>query len=284
MKRARRTTRPSTPAPKLTRVAIHGVPRSGTSWIGEIVNSSPHTAYRYQPLFSYAHKSCLNGDSSREDIDRFFSRLIRCDDGFTNQITKRLSGDLPRFKKTRITHVAYKEVRYMNILFNLMEKTDDVRLCAVIRNPLSTISSWLRTPREFRRDLGWSALEEWRYAGKKNLNLSEEFNGYEKWKEAAHTFLDLKKAHGDRVHVIVYADILRSPGPETERLFEFLELPMTAQTKDFLRDSTTSEKNGSYSVFRKHQSDEKWKADLPAEISRQIQEDLKGTDLERFLR
>ena len=34
-------------------VAIFGVPRSGTSWLGQIFNSSPMVAYRFQPLFSY---------------------------------------------------------------------------------------------------------------------------------------------------------------------------------------------------------------------------------------
>ena len=151
------------------KVAVHGVPRSGTSWVGEILNSSPNTAYRFQPLFSYAHKAYLDNTSTKEDIAQFFSRLRNCDDDFTNQKAKRNSGDFPQFRKQKITHVIYKEVRYLNILFNLMRKTEDVLLISVIRNPLSVINSWLRAPREFRRDLGWSEIEEWRYALKKNL-------------------------------------------------------------------------------------------------------------------
>ena len=103
-----------------SKVAIHGVPRSGTSWVGEIVNSSPNAAYRYQPLFSYAHKDYLNNGSTRGDIDQFFNRLYYCDDDFTNQKERRNSGDFPQFNKEKITHVVYKEVRYMNVLFNLI--------------------------------------------------------------------------------------------------------------------------------------------------------------------
>ena len=161
----------------LIKVAIHGVPRSGTSWIGEILNSSPHTAYRFQPLFSYTLRDFLTNASTREDIDLFFQELLHIDDAFINQTVKRQSGDFPQFNKGEITHVVYKEVRYINILFNMMRRAEDVHLCAVIRNPLSVINSWLMAPREFRADLGWSELEEWRYALKKNLNRPEEFNG-----------------------------------------------------------------------------------------------------------
>ena len=152
---------------KYIKIAVHGVPRSGTSWIGEILNSSPNTIYRYQPLFSYAHKDYLNNVSSRKDIDSFFERLLYCDDEFTNQIAKRNAGYFPVFKKEQITHVIYKEVRYINILFNLMCQAKNALLCGVMRNPLSVINSWLKAPREFRSDLGWSELREWRYANKK---------------------------------------------------------------------------------------------------------------------
>ncbi|OQY27804.1 MAG: hypothetical protein B6244_09430 [Candidatus Cloacimonetes bacterium 4572_55] len=113
---------------KYIKMAVHGVPRSGTSWIGEILNSSPNTTYRYQPLFSYAHKDYLTPASTREDIDSFFERILHCDDEFTNQVIRRASGDFPIFKKEQITHIVYKEVRYINILFNLMRRTDDLLL------------------------------------------------------------------------------------------------------------------------------------------------------------
>ena len=37
-------------------ISIHGVPRSGTSWLGQILDSSPKVRYKFQPLFSYAFK------------------------------------------------------------------------------------------------------------------------------------------------------------------------------------------------------------------------------------
>lgn len=266
-----------------TKVAVHGVPRSGTSWIGEILNSSPNTIYRYQPLFSYAHKDYLNNASTREDIDAFFEELLHCDDDFTNQTAKRASGDFPIFEKKQITHIVYKEVRYINILFNLMRRAEDVLLCAVIRNPLSVINSWLQAPREFRKDLGWSELEEWRYALKKNLNNPEEFNGYEKWKEAASTFVHLKKQYPGRVYILKYADMLHHPLEETKKLFDFCGIDFTDETADFLRASTSYDNPDAYAVFRSRQRDDKWKTELHPEISKQIFADVRGAHLEEFI-
>ena len=59
----------------MERLAIFGVPRSGTSWLGEIVNSSEYTCYKYQPLFSYAHKNFLNKDLDIANVNIFFNNL-----------------------------------------------------------------------------------------------------------------------------------------------------------------------------------------------------------------
>jgi hypothetical protein len=163
-----------------------------------------------------------------------------------------------------------------------MRKTDDLTLIAVIRNPLSVISSWLRAPREFRRDLGWSEREEWRYALKKNLNRPEEFHGYEKWKEGANIFLQLKKMFPNRVHVQKYCNLLKQPVKESQDIFDFLKLEFTRQTRTFLTDSTTLEREDAYSVFRKNQTDDKWRFELEPIIAEEILSDLKGTDLEIF--
>lgn len=270
-------------ATALKRVAIHGVPRSGTSWIGEIFNSSPHTIYRFQPLFSYALKDFLTDTSTRKDVNKFFRRLEDIQDDFISQSAKRSSGDFPQFNKHRITHVIYKEVRYMNILFNLMLRAQDVYLCAVIRNPLSVINSWLKAPREFRADLGWSELEEWRYAPKKNLNKPEEFNGYEKWKESTLLFHQLKRQYPCRVHLLNYASFLSDRLGRTTEMFTSIGLPLTDSTKRFLELSSNQPNNDPYSVYRQNHSDNKWKEELNPIIADQIISDVEGTDLQRYI-
>ena len=57
-------------------ISINGVPRSGTSWLGQIINSSPDVAFRFQPLFSYTHKGALREDSSVMEIMKFYGDIL----------------------------------------------------------------------------------------------------------------------------------------------------------------------------------------------------------------
>jgi hypothetical protein len=170
----------------------------------------------------------------------------------------------------------------MNIIFNLMRQSPDLLLCGVIRNPLSVINSWLQAPREFRRDLGWLEMEEWRYALKKNLNRPEEFHGFEKWKEAANILLALKERYPDRIHLIEYSRFLANPLLGAENLFEFVGLDLTDQTRSFLDSSSGISNANAYAVYRVDQRDDKWKQGLDDRICTAICRDLQGTRLEIF--
>ena len=271
----------SEPTPK-KRIAIHGAPRSGTTWVEEIFNSSPATICKYQPLFSHALKGRLSPDSSREEIDDFFAALESTPDEFMDRTLERAGGAFPVFKKGEATHVVYKEVRYHHVLVNLLARCPEVRLVACIRNPLSVISSWLRAPREFRADLGWREREEWRDAPNKNQGLPEEFNGYTRWKECTRIFLALAERHPGRVRLLEYRRLLERPEAEVRALFDFSELALTDQTLDFLARSSTESHPGAYSVFRSGQSDDRWRTELSPDIAREVMDDLHGSELERF--
>lgn len=261
--------------------AIHGVPRSGTSWLGEIVNSSPHTRHRFQPLFSYAMKGRLTPTSSSKEIARFFDDLLSIEDDFLCQTEGRLSGRLPIFKKSQPTHVGYKEVRYHHILPNLLEQFPGIRLLLLTRGPLATLASWLSAPREFRRDLGWKIEEEWQHAPSKNLGKPEEFNGYEKWKEATLLFESLAAHHPDQVLTIRYETLTTFPLASVTRIFSFLGLPLHSQTIDFV--SNQVENDDPYSVFRANGQAGSARAILTHEIESQIREDLADHPLASYL-
>ena len=264
-------------------IAIHGVPRSGTSWVGEILNSSPVTIYKYQPLFSYAFKNFLNPDSSSDDVHRFFRLLAEKSNGFLDQEEARLEGVLPAFSKRSPTHVVYKEVRYHHILGNLLQKAPEFRLVAVIRNPLSVISSWVSAPREFRKDQGWIVAQEWKFAARKNRGRPEEFFGLEKWKEATQLFLNLERRFPDKVYILLYEALVQSPEIEVYNLFRFCNLKVSNQTKKFLTESTGMEVPGTYSVYRTGNTTGKWKTILSPEIAESIVQEIRAANLERFL-
>jgi len=266
------------------KIAIHSAPRSGSTWLGEIFNSSPKTTYKFQPLFSYAFKNYLTPTSSTKDINNFFLEIEKSDDKFLNQIDQKDNGSSPIFKKNiHQQFIVYKEVRYHNILEHLLATDSEMILVGLIRNPLSVISSWLRAPKEFRADLGWNESSEWRYAELKNQGMPEEFNGYEKWKETANIFHKLKKKFPGRVYIINYQKLLENTLTEVQGVFDFCGIPTEDQTLKFIRQSSTSTNNDAYSVYRCNQSDDKWKTQLNPEIAKQIIDDLRDSELAVYL-
>jgi hypothetical protein len=263
----------------MKRIAIHSAPRSGSTWLGSIFDSHPNVAYRFQPLFSYGHKSQLNEESTKNDIDRFFNDILQTTDDFVLQkeaIEKKI---VPHFRKDSPTHLVYKEVRYHNIIENLLEKDNEIKIIGLIRNPLAVINSWLRAPKEFKKELGWKESEEWRYAPKKNLNKSEEFNGFEKWKEVSHLFLNLNKKFPERFKLINYDELIINTQKTAEELFKFCNLNLSPQTIQFISTSKTSDNKDAYSVYKTKTSDTGWKKTLPEYISKEI---LNDTDFKRL--
>lgn len=271
----------------MKKIAIHSVPRSGSSWLGQILNSSSEVNFKYQPLFSYAFKDFLNESSSKEKIHVFFEDISKSNDAFLNQDDQILKGSYPKFNKSSSSSFTiYKEVRYHFILENLLKKDTEVKVIGLIRNPLAVIHSWWKAPKEFRQDLGWDILEEWKYAPKKNNNKREEYNGFSKWKEVTLLFLELKQKYPDRFYLLEYKDLLATPIITTKNLFSFCGIPFDKSTEDFLIDSTTdAEENlDAYSVYRKTNAiDDKWKLALPAPIIDSVISDLSNTPLEKFL-
>lgn len=267
----------------MDKIAIHSVPRSGSTWLGCILNSHSKICYKYQPLFSYAFKDYLTTNSSNEEIEKFFSEITKSKDDFINQNTEIAKGIIPRFKKEECpSHICYKEVRYHNVLENMFAKTNDIRGIFLVRNPLAVIYSWSNAPKEFRTDLGWNLEEEWMYAQSKNNGLPEEFNGYFKWKEAAKIFFKLKALYAERVMIVNYSELLYNSMFTVRSIFNFINLDIDSQTTQFLDKSKAKHNDDPYSVFKITTEDNKWQ-DLPKEIIEYVQNDLKNTSLEYLL-
>ncbi len=268
----------------IKRVAIHSVPRSGSTWLGTIFDSHPDVIYRYQPLFSYAFKSYLNENSTSEEIEEFFHLISKSKDGFINQEHAKKSGIIPSFKKgSNNEAIIYKEVRYHHIIENLITKCPDLKIIGLIRDPRATINSWLRAPKEFRKDKDWDQKVEWLYANKKNEGKAEEFNGFQKWKEVAFLFERLNTEYPEQFILLRYSDLLKDTEVVTQDIFDKIGLKTPSETFDFIKKSKEVSNNDAYSVYRKKDSDEKWCSELDNEIRKEIELDLKNTSLEKWL-
>lgn len=267
----------------MSHLILHSVPRSGSTWLGSIFDSHPKVNYKYQPLFSYAFKGSLNENSTIEDIEAFFNEIAWSNDDFINQSKEKKEGIIPDFAKAYpATHVCYKEVRYHHILKNLITQDKNVKAVLLIRNPLAVLHSWYLAPKEFKKELGWNFDEEWLNAPKKNLDKPEEFNGFNKWKEAAFLFLELKDKFPNQVRIVEYKNLLTNPVEITKSLFEFVGLDYVKQTEDFLERISTTNQRDAYSVYKIKKEDKAWK-NLPKHIIDYIEKDLKNTKLEQFL-
>lgn len=267
----------------MNRIAIHSVPRSGSTWLGEIFNSHPEVIYKYQPLFSYAFKGKLTTSSTQTEIFNFFKEIAQKNDEFLDQTTARNSGKMPTFKKTtNPTAVIYKEVRYHHILENLLTQDTNLKVIGLIRNPYAVVYSWLNAPKEFRKDLGWNEIDEWRFAPKKNLNKPEEYNGFEKWKEAAYLFLKLEKKFPTQFKIVYYNDLLNNTENTIKNLFQFCNLQFTENTKTFIIESQKKEYKDAYSVYKTKNSDDEWKGKLNPIIIDEIEKELMNTALEKY--
>jgi len=259
---------------------IAGVARSGTSWLGQIFNSSPCVKFSFQPLFAYEFKNRVNEDSTAREFEILFQDMLKTDSDFLNQNDKCLSGDYPIFEKESDIHLVIKENRYQYLLEPMMRKAPNLKLVGIIRNPNAVLNSWMKNPKEFPE--GSNPLNEWRYGDCKNKG-HEDFFGYVKWKEVTNLYLALQQKWPDRVKIIRYEDLVRSPIEMTKDLFAFANITYSKQTDDFLRQSSDNHIDSPYAVFKNKKVMTQWQTELPEYITTEIKHDLAGTPLEIYI-
>ena len=233
----------------MNKIALHAVPRSGSTWLGEILNSNPFVKYCFQPLFSYKYKNFLSENSSTEDIIKFFNLIKITNDEFVCQKPERVLGTLPNFNKSEtVTHVIYKEVRHHNILQNMIDKVNDIKIILLVRNPIEVINSWVNAPKEFNPN--WNIDEQLIDATLKNSGKKENFYGLKAWTKVTKEFERLKKYCPSRVFLVKYSSLISSPNSIVQSIYNHCGLEFSNATSKFLNDSFESTRSGEYSVFR----------------------------------
>jgi hypothetical protein len=264
-------------------IVIGGMPRSGTSWLGELLDSSQDVVYLFQPLFSYAFKDMVNYNSSPDQFQSLFEKMLHSPgDDFLRQKEKREKGLLPTFsKQEHPPYLVFKTCRYQYLIPQMLRFCPQVKLLGIIRHPCGAINSWLRNPKEFPPEA--DAMKEWRFGDVKNKGREEEFFGYYKWKEVANLYLDLEEKYPTRVMVIHYDRMVEDTRVFAERIFEFIDLRLTEQTFKFVDNCHALHSDDPYSVFKSKAVAHSWKEQLHSRIKKDILYDLQGTRLERFL-
>lgn len=262
--------------------AITGMPRSGTSWIGQIVDSSPNVRYKMSPLFSYEFKNQIREQATREDWEKVLRGAYDSEDDFMNQTTRRQAGEYPTFgdKQGKPELLVIKYNRFQNLTEEMLDLLPEMKLLAVVRHPCGAMHSWLTAPKEFPPDA--DPLQHWR-SGKAKKSGYGDFFGFEDWCWVTRLHVRLAEERPEQLRLVRYEDFVVDAELETKALFDWIRLEYTEQTAAFLRQSQSSSVSGDYSVFRPPAVKDRWESELQPEIREAILSELEGTDLSRFL-
>lgn len=253
----------------MNKIGVFSVPRSGSTWLGQLFNSHPNVNFKFQPNLSYSFKPTLSENSTGTEIAGFFQELSKTKDKFVNAEISISSKENISFEKKEFTKLVFKETHYLHIIENLL--FHDIFIVGLVRSPFAVINSWIKIPKEFNPE--WSISEEWILAPKKNQNKNFNYFGYKKWKETCFQFLELSKSYPLKFRLVQYEHLLANPQQEVMDLFEFCGLRFDKQTKDFLDLSKSKNDLDAYSIFRTKNRDDQWKDSLPEFIINEIQND-----------
>ncbi len=264
-------------------VSIHGAPRSGTSWLGQIFNSAPSVKFKFQPFYSYAFRNKLNIEDSKDQTIQFFNDLYSTDEEYLDRAVQKKQGIYPEFGKRDSSPevLALKSVKYHYLVPKFLEELDNIKIVAIIRNPNAVMCSFLNAEREFSPE--WDRKTEWRYAQSRNQFRPEYYYGFHRWLEANKLFMEMKKLYPEKVYIVRYEDLFKNTVKEITRMFEFCNIKLEQQTLDFIEKAQNSFQDDVYSVFRGNRDIDEWKNKLEDYIVEAIGNDLKNTEFEQFL-
>lgn len=263
-------------------IAIFGMPRSGTSFLGQVLDSSPEIAYRLEPLFSYKLKNMVDENSSKEEFIDFFNKAFDSDeDVFMNQVEKREKGHYPVFTEKQPLYLGFKTTRFHQLLPTLLKyfNENELKVISLVRHPAGAIYSWINHPKEFPQELNYK--DEWK-SGKCRKTAKEEFWGFDDWKDVMKQHIELEKQYSN-FKIFQYESIIYNLEEEIKNLFSFIGLKYTEQTIKFLKESQSKNIDDPYAVYKDKSVTSKWKKLLDLDIQEEIIKDIKNSELERFL-
>lgn len=264
-------------------VIIVGMPRSGTSWMSQIFDSSPSVRFRLSPLFSYAFKNAVDENSSFEEYKAIFDGAYLSQDDFMEQTRNRELGHYPTFneKDAEPEFLVIKMTRFHYLIKTMLDYFENLKIVAIVRHPCGAINSWLATPKEFPQDA--DPMVEWR-TGACRKTGPEEFWGFEDWKAVTRLHMRLQREYPERFIIVQYEDFVDKPVGKTRELFKLLGLPYTRQTDGFLVESHSRHDEDTHATFKDPSVKDRWRTALHPQIQGEIIREIKNTDLERFLR
>jgi hypothetical protein len=255
-------------------LGIFGVPRSGTSWLGQIFNSSADTYFAYQPMFTERFRNKINAYSTEQEMRNYLLDIYKERTDFLQQKDGKDKSNILQFQKLSENPdcFVFKEAMYLYMIPQFLRNLPEIKVIYLLRNPYAVLQSWYNAPKEFYPE--WDIEKEWLFAEKKNGYLPERYYGYHRWKESISLASSLQQEFSERVYIIRYEDLDDNPEKWVKEMFGFAELSYDRQTKEFIKASREKTEDDPYSVFRRPQDRGNGKKALPTNIVEQINYDL----------
>lgn len=262
---------------------VNGMPRSGTSWLAQIFDSSSKVNFKMAPLFSYTFKNAVNLNSTNQDWTNFLNEVHNSNDSFLNQIERKEKGDFQTFnKENNPEYLCIKDVRNHQLMERFVTIGEHVKIVHIVRNPCAMISSWINSKKEFIRNEK-TLKDEWKTGNTRKIDKSE-FWGFNDWINLTKFYLALSVDYPTQVFIVKYEDLVRDPISITKDIFNFCGLEFEEQTRFFLSNSHSIHHDSDYSVFKDPTTVlNQWKSKLPKEISKEIIEICTKERLASFL-
>jgi len=260
-----------------------GMPRSGTTWLSQLIEAHPSFLVRLSPNYSYPLKNKLNPSSTLNEWTEVLTEAIETTDEFMTQDWQRDAGNLiERPSEARATRLAIKDTRFHDTYLAGMRVLPDARTVYLVRNPCAVLYSWHRSP-EFPADADWT--QEWRTGTTRKREGDGEFWGFNDWMDITQRYLDLSALLPNRVFILRFESLMYELEPTLERLMDFLEAPVDQAMAEFARRSHGGHDPNPYSIHKDPNAVlDSWRGNLEETIEQAVAADLAGTELEQFLR
>ncbi|NDY57959.1 sulfotransferase [Desulfovibrio sulfodismutans] len=263
-------------------IFLLGMPRSGTTWLSQIFESSPECLVRLSPNYSFPLKNRLTKDSCLEQWQEVLRLAAVSTDEFLTQNWRRETGELTYFPDALTRdplRMAIKDTRYHDVYLSGMELMPQAKAIIIVRHPAAALWSW-RSCKEFPRCANFT--QEWRTGLCKKSGVGE-YWGFDDWKKLTNLYVQLEMEYPERYKIIRYENLVNNIQNEVADLFSFSGLHLSRQTILFLQESQSRHDSRPYSVYKTKQVSNAWKENFPKHIFSEISNELVGSVLERFI-
>jgi hypothetical protein len=248
-----------------------GMPRSGTTWLSQIFESSPDLVVRLSPPYSWDFGGRLDLESGADEWRAVLQGAIDSQDKYVTQNYLRERGELPELgDKSGATRLAVKDTRFHPLYVAGMTALPAARTVYIVRNPGAVLWSW-RVCKEFPADADFR--DQWRSGACRKVEGPGEYWGFDDWLDLTTSFLKLADDDPERYLVVRYEDLVTQPLETTERMFSFCGLALRQATLDFLRASQSTFDPRTYSVFKGPKLRDDWRRELPSDIYAEIEKE-----------